>query len=85
MAMACVSLKGNECVQHGDIMPASDLLARIKQLNSVDDELRLQRGGPMVQTAAELAVFIDVYNELVNGYILLEKAFSTLSEEQKSV
>ena len=79
MAMARVSLTGNECVQHSDIMSASDILARIKQLASVDDELRLLRGGPMVQTPAELAVFVDVYNELVDGYTLLEKVFSSLS------
>ena len=83
--MARMSLNGDECVKHSDIMEASDILARIRQLASVDDELRLMRGGPMVQTREELAEFVEVYNELVGGYILLKMDFLSLNADQKSM
>ena len=83
--MARMSLKGDECVKHSDIMEASEILARIRQLGSVDDPLRLMRGGPMVQTREELAEFVEVYNELVNGYTLLKMDFLSLNADQKSM
>ena len=71
MAMAQVNLKGNECVKHDDIMAASEMLAKIRQLNTVNDLKRSGRGGPTVQTSEELAEFCDVYNGMVKGYHLL--------------
>ena len=66
--MAQVNLSGGECTQHEGIMSASEMLAKIRQLASVNDPMRAVRGGPTMQTREELAEFCEVYNNVVKGY-----------------
>ena len=76
-----VNVNRRECLKEEAIMPASEMLAKIKHLVNGPDPYRVARDGPTMQSREELAEFCDVYDHVVQGYQLLTQDYQQLSED----